>query len=96
MKKLIKRIFKAIGILLLIHIVGIVGWRLLYGRDVVDSPLDLDKLSEMTTTWAASSPTRKSPSTMRPALIRQSTCCSPQAAGAISSRRWTTTATGPA
>ena len=52
MKKLIKRVFKAIGLLLLIHIVGIVGWRLLYGRDAVDSPLDLDKLSEITTTWA--------------------------------------------
>ena len=47
MKKLIKRIFKAIGILLLIHIVGIVGWRLLYGRDILDSPHDMDKWSEI-------------------------------------------------
>ena len=32
MKQAIKRIFKWIGILLLIHILGILGWRLLYGR----------------------------------------------------------------
>lgn len=45
MKKIIRRILKTIGILLLIHIVGIVGWRLLYARswdkDMVWSTRDL-------------------------------------------------------
>ena len=32
MKKRLKRILKWLGLLLLIHIAGILGWRLLYGR----------------------------------------------------------------
>lgn len=51
MKKAIKRIFKWLGILLLIHIVGILGWRLLYARDLVDSPYDLDKQGQIINTW---------------------------------------------
>ena len=51
MKKAIKRIFKGLGILLLIHIVGILGWRLLYARDLVDSPYDLDKQGQIINTW---------------------------------------------
>lgn len=42
MKKVIKRIFKWIGILLLIHVVGIVGWRLVYGRNLIDIPHDTE------------------------------------------------------
>ena len=45
MKKLIKRIFKTIGLLLLAAALFVVGWRLLYGRDLLDSPHDLDKWS---------------------------------------------------
>ena len=53
MKKAIKRIFKWLGILLLIHIVGILGWRLLYGRDLINSPYDLDKQGQIVNTWAS-------------------------------------------
>ncbi len=35
MKKVFLRILKTIGLLLLIHIVGIVGWRWLYGRNLL-------------------------------------------------------------
>ena len=45
MKKLIKWIFKALGLLLLALLVFFVGWRWLYGRDLLDSPYDLDKWS---------------------------------------------------
>ena len=45
MKKLIKRIFKTLGLLLLALALFTVGWRLLYGRDLLDSPHDLDKWS---------------------------------------------------
>ncbi len=38
MKGIIKGIFKTVGLLLLIHIVGIVGWRLLYGRHLFGAP----------------------------------------------------------
>lgn len=51
MRKAIRRIFKWLGILLLIHIVGILGWRLLYARDLVDSPYDLDKQEQIINTW---------------------------------------------
>ena len=52
MRKIIGKVCKWLGILLLIHLVGILAWRWLYARDIVDSPHDLDKLSEITTTWA--------------------------------------------
>lgn len=42
MKKLIKRILKAIGVLLLVHIVGILGWRWLCGRNLFDVPHDTE------------------------------------------------------
>ncbi len=45
MKKIIKRIFKTIGLLLLALVLFVVGWRLLYGHDLLDSPHDLDKWS---------------------------------------------------
>ena len=51
MKKLIKRIFKTIGLLLLAAALFVVGWRLLYGRDLLDSPHDLDKQAEIIATW---------------------------------------------
>ena len=45
MKMVIGKIFKGLGILLLIHIVGILGWRLIYARnwdkDIVWSTRDL-------------------------------------------------------
>ena len=45
MKNLIKWIFKALGLFLLALLVFVVGWRWLYGRDLLDSPHDLDKWS---------------------------------------------------
>ena len=51
MKKIIGKVFKWLGILLLVLIVGILGWRWLYGRDLLDSPHDLDKQAEILTTW---------------------------------------------
>ena len=51
MRKIIGRVFKVIGILLAVHIVGILGWRLLYGRDLLDSALDVDKQWQIATTW---------------------------------------------
>lgn len=51
MKRIIKKIGKGIGLLLLIHIVGILGWRLLYARDLVDSPYDLDEQGQIINTW---------------------------------------------
>lgn len=42
MKRIIGRILKAIGILLLIHLIGLVGWRLLYGRNLFGIPRDAE------------------------------------------------------
>lgn len=51
MKKCIRRILKWIGLLLLIHIAGVLGWRLLYARDLLDSPNDMDKFDEVHLSW---------------------------------------------
>ncbi len=51
MKKVIGKIFKGLGILLLALIVGTLGWRGLYGRDLIDSPYDLDKQGQIINTW---------------------------------------------
>ena len=40
MKKLIGRILKVIGILLLLGLVGMAGWRILYGRNLIAIPHD--------------------------------------------------------
>ena len=51
MKKKFRRILKWLGLLLLIHIVGVLGWRLLYAWDYLDSPNDLDKWQEVHFSW---------------------------------------------
>ena len=45
MKKWFKRILRTAGLLLLAALLFILGWRWLYGRDLLDSPHDLDKWS---------------------------------------------------
>ena len=60
MKKIIGKIFKALGILLLALIVFVIGWRLLYGRNLFHIPHDTEYVPPPSRT--VRSATRRSPS----------------------------------
>jgi len=51
MKKLIRRILKGIGVLLLTAIICVVGWRLLYGRNLLITPHDAEYVPHLDLPW---------------------------------------------
>lgn len=51
MKRLIGRILKGIGVLLLAGVVLTLAFRFLYGWDLLDSPNDMDKFDEVHLSW---------------------------------------------
>lgn len=53
MKKIIKRVFKVIGMLLLVYILGIAGWRLLYGRRLLTGAQQADLTASIDLPYAS-------------------------------------------